>query len=328
MKGILCTTLAVVAVLMAGCRREAASLPSPEVPAPAGLVSVDGTPILREDIEAELARRATRRDDVDFDVVLEEAIQRQRMVAEARRLGLDREPATRRALEGVLIARLKERQLEPRLAGIQTATNPATAAASPSAAGPTPGQLHHVAWLRLQFNPRSSAQRRDVLRERMNEARTKALALGPDVAGFGSLAIDYSDDDGSRSAGGDLGWLSQAHSTLPGGDAVMNALAGLRSPGEISPVIEGREAFYLLRLIERRAATGGTNRARQDAAIASHRGQIEGRRTIERGYLEELRSRIPAHYHTNAIEEARAAWRLTRSASESALPGAPGGGPP
>lgn len=328
MKRIVCTALGVVAVLVAGCRRETVPPLSLEVTTPVGLVNVDGIPLLREDLEVELARRITRRDDADFDVVLEEAVQRRRLLAEARRIGLDREPATRRAMEGVLIARLKELQLEPRYAGSQGRSNTAPVPQDPMPVGTVSRPLHHVAWLRLRFNPRSSAERRDALRERMNEARTKALGLGSGVEGFGSLAIDYSDDDGTRSAGGDLGWLSDTSSMLPGGDAVKRALADLRTAGEISPVIEGRDAFYLLRLMERRTAATGERDSRQEVAVASHRARIEGRRAIEWEYFQELKTRIPADYHTNAIEEARAAWRSVRSTADAVVPGTPGGGPP
>ena len=128
---IACAILGVVGVLMAGCRREAAPPLSGNPPAPTGVLSVDGTPILREDLEFELARNRGRGAEVDFDAVVAELVQRQQMVAEARRLGIDQEPATRRALEGLLVARWKERQLEPRF----TATNspiPSTASPPPS----------------------------------------------------------------------------------------------------------------------------------------------------------------------------------------------------
>lgn len=327
---IACAIVGVVAVLVAGCRREAAPPLSGEPPSPAGVLSVDGTPILREDLEFELARNRGRGAEVDFDAVVAELVQRQRMVAEARRLGLDQEPATRRALEGVLVARWKERQLEPRLAAAQgpvpstdapPRTEPATNAA------PRPGKLAHAAWLRLQFTPRTTAARKATLRERLDEARAKALQLDSSVPGFGPLAIDYSDDDDTRSMGGDLGWISPSNSSLPGGEAVRTALDRLQQNGEISPVIEGRDGFYLLRLIERRESSAVGAAARQEAAVASHRARIERRRSIEGAVLAELRERIPVQYHTNALDEVRSAWRAARDRREDAPVAAPGGGP-
>ena len=331
MKRILCTVLGVVAVLMAGCRREAASPLSEGQPAPTGVLTVDGTPILREDLEFELARRGGKGAEADFDAVVEELVQRQRMVAEARRLGLDREPATRRAIEGVMVARWKERQLEPRF----TATNtPAPVAAASSTSEPPTGVaprrelVSHAAWLRLQFNPRSSAARRDALRGRMSEARALALNLDASVPGFGPLAVDYSDDDATRSMGGDLGWISPSNSSLAGGDSVRQALDALKQNGEVSPVIEGRDGFYLLRLIERRESTARGNAARQDAAVASHRAQIERRRGIENTVLAELRERIPVQYHTNALDEVRSAWRAGQGRRDDVPSAPPGGGRP
>jgi hypothetical protein len=330
MMRIACTILGVVAVLMAGCRREAAAPLSGDPPAPTGVLSVDGVPILREDLEFELARNRGRGAEADFDAVVAELVQRQQIVAEARRLGLDQEPATRRALEGVLVARWKDRQLEPRL----TATNsPVPAPASPPPTAPAAGvasrpeRVSHAAWLRLQFTPRTSAARKETLRARMDEARAKALQLESSIPGFGSLAIDYSDDDATRSMGGDLGWISPSNTSLPGGDAVRQALDGLQQNGEVSPVIEGRDGFYLLRLIERRESNARGAAARQEVAVASHRAQIERRRAIENTLLAELRERIPVQYHTNALEEVRSAWRAARDRRDDTPTAPPGGGP-
>ena len=330
MKRILCTGLGVVAVLVAGCRREAAAPPSVDPPAPAGVLSVDGSPILREDLEFELARNRGRGGEVDFDAVVAELVQRRQMVAEARRLGLDQEPATRRVLEGVLVARWKERQLEPRLA---STNSPVPSPASSSPSQPTAGvasrpeTLSHAAWLRLQFTPRTSAARKETLRARMDEARAKALQLESSIPGFGPLAIEYSDDDATRSMGGDLGWISPSNSTLPGGDAVRQALDGLQQNGEVSPVVEGRDGFYLLRLIERRESSARGVAARQEAAVASHRAQIERRRSVENTVLTELRERIPVQYHTNALNEVRSAWQTARDQGNQTPAAPPGGGP-
>jgi hypothetical protein len=330
MMRIACAILGVVGVLIAGCRREAAPPRSVDTPTPTGVLSVDGVPILREDLEFELARNRARGAEADFDAVVAELVQRQQIVAEARRMGIDQEPATRRSLEGVLVARWKERQLEPRL----TATNsPVPAPASPSPAEPAAGaasrpeRISHAAWLRLQFTPRTSAARKATLRARMDEARAKALQFDASIPGFGPLAIDYSDDDATRSMGGDLGWVSPANTSLPGGDAVRQALDGLQQDGEISPVIEGRDGFYLLRLIERRESNARGAAARQEVAVASHRAQIERRRTIENAVLAELRERVPVRYHTNALEEVRSAWRAARERRDDTPAAPPGGGP-
>ena len=106
------------------------------------------------------------------------------------------------------------------------------------------------------------------------------------------------------------------------------ALEGLKQNGEVSPVIEGRDGFYLLRLIERRESTARGNAARQDAAVASHRAQIERRRAIENTVLAELRDRIPVQYHTNALDEVRSAWRAGQGRRDDVPSAPPGGGRP
>jgi hypothetical protein len=91
-------------------------------------------------------------------------------------------------------------------------------------------------------------------------------------------------------------------------------------------VIEGRDGFYLLRLIERRESSARGVAGRQEAAVASHRAQIERRRSVENTVLTELRERIPVQYHTNALDEVRSAWRSTRDQGNQAPAAPPDGG--
>jgi peptidyl-prolyl cis-trans isomerase C len=76
------------------------------------------------------------------------------------------------------------------------------------------------------------------------EGLLKQLQKGAD---FATLAKAHSDDPGSAAKGGDLGPLEQGR-TVPPFDAAMFALT---KPGELSPIVETKFGFHILKLIER-----------------------------------------------------------------------------
>jgi peptidyl-prolyl cis-trans isomerase SurA len=89
--------------------------------------------------------------------------------------------------------------------------------------------------------------------DRMQRART----VFPDVEleakrardgeDFATLAAQNSDDPGSKSQGGDLGWVYPGD-TVPEFERAMDAL----KPGEISPPVRSPFGWHLIQVIERR----------------------------------------------------------------------------
>jgi hypothetical protein len=69
---------------------------------------------------------------------------------------------------------------------------------------------------------------------------------------FGLLAGEFSEDPGSRTRGGDLGWFGRGVMVKPFEDA-----AFALKPGELSGIVESPFGFHIIRLEERRAAQGG-----------------------------------------------------------------------
>ncbi|MFV1997786.1 MAG: peptidylprolyl isomerase [Acidiferrobacterales bacterium] len=104
------------------------------------------------------------------------------------------------------------------------------------------------------------------------------------VAGenFAAVAKKYSNDTGSASQGGDLGWVSPGQ--LVGEiERAMNAL----KPGEISQPVQSRFGVHLVQVIGRRSKDVGKKRLRARA-----RQQIHSRKADEKlqTWLQELRS--------------------------------------
>src|SRR5438093_9544679 len=104
-KSLLCA-LAVVPMIWTGCSREHD---------PSVLATVGASEIRVNDLQAEISRRRALPASFDRNAVLQEMILRRALLATALQLGLDRNPDVVRACENVLIARLKESELQPRL---------------------------------------------------------------------------------------------------------------------------------------------------------------------------------------------------------------------
>lgn len=303
----LALSLALLAAALTGCHQPASvELASEAAPDPDRLATVDGVALRTADLERELARlRAAHPGrEPEVDRVLADLVERQRLVARARRLGLDQDPEVQRAMQGVLIAKLKERELEPRWQAT-TESLPKTnerSASSPGAmtTSSAPRPQARLAMLRVEMNPKSSEARLREATLRLENARTAALRLPASQLGFGALAAEYSDDDGTRYQGGDLGWLDEDPAKYHFDAAALAAGFALASVGEVSPVVRGRDGLYLVRLLGRRATPEPPPSQREERVrYQRHR---EHRQAVEEAFAAETRALIPVQVNTSAVD--------------------------
>lgn len=112
-------------------------------------------------------------------------------------------------------------------------------------------------------------------------AEKKALALKARLDGgadFAALAREASDDPGSKSAGGDLGWVRRGLMT-PKFEQSLYEL----EPGKVSAPVETEFGWHLIKLAEVKAAT---TRPFTDAAVQSELLGLYRQRDAERRYQE------------------------------------------
>lgn len=81
-------------------------------------------------------------------------------------------------------------------------------------------------------------------------AREKSLALSDAQKFFGDLAASHSDDVVSKSRRGDIGWVVEGASINRYESVVINTLFSLDEVGEVSSVIKGERAYYLIKLVD------------------------------------------------------------------------------
>jgi hypothetical protein len=190
---------------------------------------------------------------VDRKALLEELIDESALVQRAKAQGLDQTPDFQRRVRTLLIATLRERE----------AALPAETMA-PTKAGlmglyekMKPGLMipaaRHLAILQLTAETPGSI---NVVVEKLKQAVQRFHALPPDAArrGFGPVAAEFSDDQDTRYAGGDLGWLTddEIKRRLPAGPA--QAAMSLTKPGTCSDVIQSGGTAFVILLSGQRAA--------------------------------------------------------------------------
>ncbi len=92
--------------------------------------------------------------------------------------------------------------------------------------------------------PEINEDERDRVRLELNKMRERILK---GEVQFSTLATLYSEDPGSASKGGELGFFTRGFMV-----AEFEAAAFALKPGEVSPVVETQLGFHLIQLIERR----------------------------------------------------------------------------
>ena len=95
----------------------------------------------------------------------------------------------------------------------------------------------------ISMTPPISQTEKIAIRDKLNEYRTRILK-GENFSTFARL---YSEDPGSASKGGELGLVSRG--TLY---SEFEQVAFELKPGEISPIVETKAGFHIIRMIERR----------------------------------------------------------------------------
>jgi hypothetical protein len=283
------------AVLPAGCDRRPGPSPAAADAGSVVLASVGGQTVT----EAEFRRRwqgqpPTADTDAARQQVLDELIVRAALTATARRDGLERDPEIADEIERLLVARLREKRLQPQLDALSVPEDVLKAyyeqhrktrflEAERIRVAVLWFDTHGQPPLVARFQPRLESVRAQLL---------AAPAAFPIAEGFGGLAVTNSEHRVSRFKGGDVGWLSAPAggvAAIGWETAVLGVAQTLRAPGDLSEVVETPEGLLLVRMIERRP--GGI------AAYASVRDRIA--RTLS----QELREQKEAQFKRDVLSQ-------------------------
>ncbi len=183
--------------------------------------------------------------------LLDELLYRRALVKAARDEGLDRRPEVRRALDQVLAGQYVEQTLRQAQRDIKVTDQEVLRHYQANASEFTVPPRRRVAMLRISVPPGSPDAAWDAATQRAEEALAKARALPAEVPHFGQLAQEFSDDQATRYRGGVIGWIAEGQAERYRYDpVVLEAAENLPQSGDVSRVLRGADAVYLVRLVE------------------------------------------------------------------------------
>lgn len=191
----------------------------------------------------------------DRERFMESYVERLAALERARELGLHEDIELRRQAENLLIGRLKQIEVHDKLEAVEVREDEVQAYYEAHLdTYRTPAQVR-LALLYLETPKHMSAEARDTVRTKMEEARQRAQDLPSDVRGFGADAMTYSEEATSRFKGGDIGWLQDGAVRYRWPDAVVRAGFALDAVDSLSEVIETEDGFYLLKKLDGRESS-------------------------------------------------------------------------
>ena len=280
------------------------------------LAHVGGRDITVADFKAEYERRVANRQSLpDRQTLLEQMIARETLVQSAKSNGLADAPDVRRACEDILIAKLKEKQLEPQLAGIKVSPEEVRAVYEKEIARHTQPAKAQLAFVLIAVGAKADTNQVAAAEARATEAFRLASALPASSHGFGPVAADYSDDQVTRYRGGDAGWFTADELlTDRWPKAVIAAGLNLKTAGEMTGVLRGSNGFYLVKKLDARPEAV--------APLAQVQPAIEHRlllaKQAEAGQKFEQQAREAAKVRTDAALLATVAYPTPNPVKETA----------
>jgi len=234
--------------LLCQCKKTAPTATAGDPP----LAVVAGQRITAKDLCAEAEwRKANNQAVPDAEALLKEMVNRLAMIERAKQAGVADEPDTRRRVESLLIARLREQQLDTEIAKLTVTDEEVANTYKARSAEFARKGLDRYAILFQAAQSKMTDERRTEARKRLQDALALTDAnpapggRGPAASGFGAVAIDHSEDQTSRYRGGDIGWLESDAKPGRFPEAVIAAGRSLKT-GARSDILECDDGYYVI----------------------------------------------------------------------------------
>ncbi len=216
------------------------------------LATAGGEVLTVADFQKEAERRLAKNLPVpEKAVLIDDMLGRMAALARAKEAKLQTDPETKREMENILIGKLRAQELETLLNNLTVTEQELQAAyAAGTEKFSRPAKVR-LALLHLTGDPKMSEGKRAELRTQMEEGLKKAAAApttggrGGAAMGFGTVAVDYSDDQVSRYRGGDIGWLDAGVFSYRWPKAVLEAGYALEK-GATSGIIETDNGVFVV----------------------------------------------------------------------------------
>ena len=245
--------LAAVAVAMVSCGRDPqASVEPKQIP---GVAKV-GEAIISEAAFREILHQRARSHPEKLatleqkEALLDELVRPEAIYAKARAGGFDRRPDIVEAVRKLIIAKFQEEEFRklPKTAGGVSDEEVRVFYHQTESRYRSPAAVNGAV-IFLGLGAKATGEKRE---ERRAEA--EAVLQQARTDDFGALAARHSDDQATRHQGGVTGWMTREDKSGAWEPAVVEAIFGIEEMGEFSPVVPTPRGFYIVKLIEKRAA--------------------------------------------------------------------------
>lgn len=184
-------------------------------------------------------------------VLLNEIIQRELQIVNARKAGYQNDPDIQVALDNLIIIKLRTKQLAPLLSEISIDDEEIADYYQSNIKKYTTPAMSRVALIKMSFSNWTSVEKQNEIKTKAQEILKLARTLPESVRGFGSLAAKYSEDQATRYIGGDMGWVKLGQNSKLN-KVVAKAISALKNNGELSPAIKAEGGYYLAKLIRKK----------------------------------------------------------------------------
>jgi peptidyl-prolyl cis-trans isomerase C len=293
----------------------------PRPPDPDLVAKIGSREIRTSEFQAWMQRRSMGTTPEEKVVLLNELLDRLALVERAKAMGLDRDPELMRAWDNLLVSKLRELQLEPQLTNALPSEDQIRSHYESNRAAFTEPSMRHGAVLSVESPKKMPSEGRTNARQRLLEARTKALAQAtnePSARGFGRLAVEYSEDQVTRYRGGDFGWVRADRLDSRFDRTVVDTLFALSQPGAVSDVIETERGCYLVKLLEIRPERVKPLETVETAI--RHQLLLQNQQRLEAQWKQTARAALPTEIHTNVLTLISVPLESKTSTNPPALP--------
>ena len=211
------------------------------------LARVGDNVITTDDFKAEVQWRLNHHRPLpERSALLEEMVALELALQKAKALGLEKNADVRRSYEDMLVGELKDQELAPTVESATVSAEEIQAAYERDMAKYTKPARTRLAIIFMKVGRKMNADQKAAVETKMAEAEKAAHALTNFAHGFGAVAMNYSEDQVGRYAGGDAGWVDEGAPVFRWPREVVQAGLELQQIGQISSMVHTSNGLYLV----------------------------------------------------------------------------------
>jgi len=283
-----------------GCSRQTAlqraeSSPRPPLAA-TDLARVGDVVISRQAFEREWERRMDGR---TREQLLREMIRFETLLAQARASGVDRDPEVRAAFARMVVGKFEEEQLRQRRVDSVSVTEAEVRAyyESHPERFNTPRQIR-LGLIQCKFSSKATSEKREELRQHATALWNQARQTND--FGFRQLALEHSEDQTTRYAGGDTGWMLLQQGNSRWGPEVLRAADALSTSGDLAPLLQTASGFFIVKLLGTQPA--GRRRLEEVRDGIEYQLRLEKAQQIREAFFQEAKAGLTIEVNEAALE--------------------------